>query len=1052
MPKQDLSKVANFGIKNVYLQIVQDKNRVISNCSLCWRLFCIFCLSVIWRHSAFAQYYNEHHIAPAPWLYWHDANEIILATPSDTNINIEVRKSDGTFLTTLTAKEGMPAVFRPTGNFRDVNRYPLNSIIKGAGIHLKSDQIFSVNVRNVASDQLGTDAYIKGNASLTSLGNPGIGLAFRVGYYRDGPLPSELPVYTIMAIYDQTQVSINGVQTIELHAGECYLFRSAIGSLVEASKPCVMNTSAFMDAPGGCGDGTFDQIPPVSSLGNRYFIVRTQGNSISEQSSIVAVEDSTTITINRFNASGGFLTSTMSILPTAGNFLTISNGDGATPFSVAEIVSDKKLAVFTGSAQSCEVDISTSFPVSSPCNGSNFVETSQFKAYRGNDLPYFCYILLEDANAQVNFNGADLETIVSIRKQIGSTNWYMINFNSNQVGNPKTISISSSVKLYVAIIQIGGGFSMSATFSNLIEQPALPNVLYIKQGECPTGSALLTAGSKGTQYQWYLDGKVISGANDSFFLATQAGVYHISELLPCGEFQESAPVSVVFDSIPSGRLSVEACGFFSWNDSTYTESGTYSILTQNASGCDSLAKLDLRIHKTSQTPLFEVSCEQFTWQARNETYDKSGIYRDTLVNQFGCDSILILNLSILKSNLETFKVEACKSYYWPVSKLYYNLSGIYRDTLVNSLGCDSILELQLKISEPSFQNISIRSCKSYNWPVNGKQYDQSGTYSDTLLTVNGCDSILLLELEILSENRIEETIKSCDTYRWPSNDRLYAKSGTYTELFKNTNGCDSLRILHLNILERSSDTLRVGQCNYYKWPLNGRDLYKSGRYWDTLQNHLGCDSIVLLDLAIYPDYQRRDTQRQCGSYYWIPAKKNYNASGDYKLALQSKHGCDSLIHLHLTVDPHIHITDTVSALGRYFWPVTNRIYDQAGIYESRYQTVNGCDSLYVLILQIRKRGDVFIPNVFTPNGDGVNDRFTVFSTPEIKEIQRLRLYDRWGQLLYELKNFPPNDVSYGWDGNFRNQKSNPAVFVCTVEWIDSEGELHILSGDVTLIR
>ena len=104
------------------------------------------------------------------------------------------------------------------------------------------------------------------------------------------------------------------------------------------------------------------------------------------------------------------------------------------------------------------------------------------------------------------------------------------------------------------------------------------------------------------------------------------------------------------------------------------------------------------------------------------------------------------------------------------------------------------------------------------------------------------------------------------------------------------------------------------------------------------------------------------------------------------------------------------------------------------------------------MLQIRKKGDVFIPNVFTPNEDGVNDRFTVFSTPEIKEIQRLRIFDRWGQMVYELYDFPPNDVSYGWDGYFRGKKSNPAVFVCTVEWIDAEGELHILSGDLTLLR
>ncbi|MBK9109933.1 MAG: hypothetical protein IPM92_16580 [Saprospiraceae bacterium] len=177
------------------------------------------------------------------------------------------------------------------------------------------------------------------------------------------------------------------------------------------------------------------------------------------------------------------------------------------------------------------------------------LETTQFKAYRGNDLPYFV-ISCSKMRMQVNFNGSDLESIVANRKQIGRTNWYMINFNSNQVGNPQTISISSSIKIICTIIQIGGGFSnVGYFFSNLIDQPALPNVLYLKQGDCPTGSALLTAGSNGAQYQWYLDGKLISGATDSFFLATQAGVYHISELLPCGEYQESAPVSVVFDSI-----------------------------------------------------------------------------------------------------------------------------------------------------------------------------------------------------------------------------------------------------------------------------------------------------------------------------------------------------------------------------------------------------------------------------------------------------------------------------------------------------------------------
>ena len=1010
------------------------------------------CLLILVSYKAHTQYYKEHHIAPAPWLYWHDANEIIIATPSDTNINIELRKSDGTYLTSLTAKEGSPAVYRPIGNFRDFNRYPLNTTIKAAGLILTSNQIFSVNVRNIASDQLGTDAYIKGNASLTSLGNPGIGIAFRVGYYRDGPLPSELPIYSIMAIYDHTQVAINGVAAVELQAGESYLFRNAIGSLVEATKPCVMNSSAFLDAPGGCGDGTFDQIPPISSLGSRYFIVRTQGNSISEQTTIVAVEDSTKLTINRYNASGVILTTTNVMLAVAGNFLTISNGDGSTPFSVAEIQSDSKLLVFTGSAQSCEVDISTSFPVSSPCNGSNFVETSSFKAYRGNDLPYFCYILLEDANAKIEFNGADLEGIVSKRRQIGTTNWYMINFNSNQMANPPTISISSSVKLYVAIIQIGGGFSMSATFSNLIDQPSLPNVLYIKNGPCPVRSALLSTSISGGKYQWYLDGHAIVGATDSFYIANQAGLYHVRGLLDCGEYQESAPVAVVLDSIPHGFQKFTSCDFFNWQDSIYRESGIYTNQLVGSNGCDSVATLELNIVKSTETKIQEVACDFYKWQLNGKTYVTSGIYYDTLINQNACDSIITLNLTILKTGIQNILVEACKSYIWPLTGIEYTQSGVYSDTLINSLGCDSIITLQLKILDASRQQVVVEKCNVYVWPVNGISYYQSGTYADTLLTMQGCDSIIILNLTIQNEDRKEETVSCCTSYYWNVNDSVYFKSGDYLSLLKNQNGCDSIHFLHLNILESSSDTQFIQTCSSYTWPINGQKYFKSGLYSDTLTNFMGCDSVVLLELGILPNYEHRDTQKICNEYYWYPAKKVYNSSGDYQLNLQTQHGCDSLIRLHLTIDPQFIVTDSIIAFGRYFWPITNKIYDQAGIYESRFQTVEGCDSLYVLMLQIRKKGDVFIPNVFTPNEDGVNDRFTVFSTPEIKEIQRLRIFDRWGQMVYELYDFPPNDVSYGWDGYFRGKKSNPAVFVCTVEWIDAEGELHILSGDLTLLR
>lgn len=111
----------------------------------------------------------------------------------------------------------------------------------------------------------------------------------------------------------------------------------------------------------------------------------------------------------------------------------------------------------------------------------------------------------------------------------------------------------------------------------------------------------------------------------------------------------------------------------------------------------------------------------------------------------------------------------------------------------------------------------------------------------------------------------------------------------------------------------------------------------------------------------------------------------------------------------MKVDPEFILYDTVTNLENYFWPVNNEYYHESGQYQEWFHTVEGCDSLRILILTIVRRGNVYLPNVFSPNGDGINDRVTVFSSPEVKKIDRFRIYDRWGELLFQQSVFPPND-------------------------------------------
>ncbi|MEM9919740.1 MAG: gliding motility-associated C-terminal domain-containing protein, partial [Bacteroidota bacterium] len=125
--------------------------------------------------------------------------------------------------------------------------------------------------------------------------------------------------------------------------------------------------------------------------------------------------------------------------------------------------------------------------------------------------------------------------------------------------------------------------------------------------------------------------------------------------------------------------------------------------------------------------------------------------------------------------------------------------------------------------------------------------------------------------------------------------------------------------------------------------------------------------------------------------------------------------------------------------------------------ETRYSLTiideNGCSAEAEILVRVRKERNVYIPNVFSPNGDGVNDVFMIFAGDNlIKSINSFQVFDRWGELIYEDFNFMPNDPTRGWDGRLRGELLNPAVFVywAEVEFVDGWKELY--KGDVTLLR
>jgi len=162
----------------------------------------------------------------------------------------------------------------------------------------------------------------------------------------------------------------------------------------------------------------------------------------------------------------------------------------------------------------------------------------------------------------------------------------------------------------------------------------------------------------------------------------------------------------------------------------------------------------------------------------------------TLSSNGGTDMFVHKINNCLNSNPGTLTAAACSSY--TLNGQTYTATGTYTQTLTNVSGCDSMIILNLTIGARR-TSLDVTVCENYTW--NGHAYSNSGIYSDTLTDVNGCDSIVTLKLTIGSNSAatVYDTICAGQNYYG------YTTSGIYTDVFSSANACDSTRILNLTV-------------------------------------------------------------------------------------------------------------------------------------------------------------------------------------------------------------------------------------------------------------
>ncbi len=537
---------------------------------------------------------------------------------------------------------------------------------------------------------------------------------------------------------------------------------------------------------------------------------------------------------------------------------------------------------------------------------------------------------------------------------------------------------------------------------------------------------------------------------------------------------------------------------------TYADTGTTSALYVNTKGCDSLVISTMNYAGSDTTYITSTTCNPAN----------AGLIISHLTNVNGCDSVISIFVSLLRSDTTYLTTTSCDPLDTGiVSQSLINIVGcdstvITTTTLVPVDLCqfqavvsvvqplcygDSakvIVSLQTGLGPFNLQWMHLNQTGNYNFPTSGIfsfPFSIEGESYILLTSANGLQIKDTIDIDVISPFNIESKIISdyngygvpCHgdsigevrvnilsggaqpfSYKW-SNGMITPNltnqmAGVYSVTVTDSHGCATSSSVIITEPPSIQYNITIDDIKCFGEQTGGVSVLAiqggilpmitsldshsfqtdlsyhglmPGHHDLVLMDQNGCvseDQFVLSDPADWSINLGPDTTIKYGANFEIKSLIHGQSNGQVHYAW-SDHQCDNCASRMLEIK--------TSSL----WSVTAT--DE-----------NGCSSEDEISINVSVNRDLFIPNIFSPDGDQVNDRFIISSGHGIKEIEELSIYDRWGNLVFRQLHFQPDDPATSWNGILNGKPLNMGVYTYKLIVVFEDNLQETRFGDVTLIR